>query len=80
MLHHGDGRPVGVPVRKAPLELSGVILAQQINPPPLMQKTPIEEAEHFLSNYRGLLQIWGAVQFERVEVGPICLLTMSCSY
>ena len=54
MLQHGDGRPVGVPVRKALLELSGVILAQQINP--LMQKTPIEEAEHSLSNYRGSLQ------------------------
>ena len=53
MLQHGDGRAVGVPVRKALLELGGVILAQQINP--LMQKTPIGEAEHSLSNYRGSL-------------------------
>ena len=62
MLQHGDGRAVGVPVRKALLELGGVILAQQINP--LTQKTPIEGAEHCLSNYRGSLQFWGAVQFE----------------
>lgn len=53
MLQHGDGRAVGVPVRKALLELGGVILAQQINP--LTQKTPIEGAEHCLSNYRGSL-------------------------
>ena len=59
MLQHGDGRAVGVPVRKALLELGGVILAQQINP--LTQKTPIEGAEHCLSNYRGSLQFWGAV-------------------
>lgn len=63
MLQHGDGRPVGVPVRKALLEPSGVILAQQINP--LMQKTPIEEAEHSLSNYRGSLQKWETVHFLR---------------
>lgn len=37
MLRHGDGRAIGVPVRKALLELGGVILAQQINP--LTQKT-----------------------------------------
>ena len=55
MLQHGDGRAIGVPVRKALLKLSGVILAQQINP--LTQKTPIGEAEHCLSNYRGSLQI-----------------------
>ena len=54
VLQRGDGRAIGVPVRKAPLELSGVILAQQINP--LTQKTPIGEAEHCLSNYRGSLQ------------------------
>lgn len=54
---HGDGRAVGVPVRKALLELGGVILAQQINP--LTQKTPIEGAEHCLSNYRGSLQTMG---------------------
>ena len=35
----------------------------QINP--ITQKAPIEEAEHFLSNYRGSLQIWGAVQSEK---------------
>ena len=58
MLQHGDGRAVGVPVRKALLELGGVILAQQINP--LTQKTPIEGAEHCLSNYRGSLQRRGA--------------------
>lgn len=54
VLQRGDGRAIGVPVRKAPLELSGVILAQQINP--LTQKTPIGEAEHCLSNYKGSLQ------------------------
>ena len=43
----------------AELELGGVILAQQINP--LTQKTPIEGAEHCLSNYRGSLQKWEAV-------------------
>ena len=59
MLQHGDGRAVGVPARKALLELGGVILAQQINP--LTQKTPIEGAEHCLSNYRGSLQKWEAV-------------------
>ena len=53
MLQHGDGRAIGVSVRKALLELGGVILAQQINP--LTQKTPIGEAEHCLSNYRGSL-------------------------
>ena len=58
-LQHGDGRPVGAPVREAPPELGGVILAQQISP--LAQKTPIGEAEHCLSNYRGSLQFWGAV-------------------
>ena len=62
MLQHGDGRAIGVSVRKALLELGGVILAQQINP--LTQKTPIGEAEHCLSNYRGPLQFWGAVHFE----------------
>lgn len=62
MLQHGDGRAVGVPVRKALLELGGVILAQHINP--LTQKTPIEGAEHCLSNYRGSLQNWGAVHIE----------------
>ena len=60
MLQHGDGRAIGVSVRKALFELGGVILAQQINP--LAQKTPIGEAEHCLSNYRGSLQFWGAVQ------------------
>ena len=59
MLQHGYGRAIGVPVRKALLELGGVIPAQQINP--LTQKTPIEGAEHCLSNYRGSLQKWGAV-------------------
>ena len=54
MLQHGDGRAIGVPVRKALLKLSGVILAQQVNP--LTQKAPIGEAEHCLSNYRGSLQ------------------------
>ena len=54
MLQHGDGRAVSVPVRKALFELGRVILAQQINP--LTQKTPIGEAEHCLSNYRGSLQ------------------------
>ena len=54
VLHHGDGRAVVVPVCKAPLELGGVIPAQQINP--LTQKAPIGETEHCLSNYRGLLQ------------------------
>ena len=62
MLQHGDGRAIGVSARKALFELSGVILAQQINP--LTQKTPIGEAEHCLSNYRGSLQFWGAVHFE----------------
>ena len=57
MLQNGDGRAIGVPVRKALLKLSGVILAQQINP--LTQKTPIGEAEHCLSNYRGSPQFWG---------------------
>ncbi len=33
VLQHGDGRAVGVSVRKALLELGGIILAQQINPP-----------------------------------------------
>ena len=59
MLQHGDGRAIGVSVRKALFELGGVILAQRINP--LTQKTPIGEAEHCLSNYRGSLQFWGAV-------------------
>ena len=49
-----DGRAIGVSVRKALFELGRVILAQQINP--LTQKTPKEEAEHCLSNYRGSLQ------------------------
>ena len=31
---------------------------------PFPQKTPIGEAEHYLSNYRGLLQFWGAVHFK----------------
>lgn len=62
MLQHGDGRAIGVSARKALFELGGVILAQQINP--LTQKTPIGEAEHCLSNYRGSLQFWGAVHFE----------------
>lgn len=70
MLQHGDGRAVGVPVRKALLELGGVILAQQINP--LTQKTPIGEAEHCLSNYRGSLQFQDAVQN---LPGPSCFLT-----
>ena len=55
----GDGRAIGVPVRKALLELGGVILAQQINP--LTQKTPIGEAEHCLSNYRGSLHFLDAL-------------------
>ena len=33
VLQHGDGRAVGVPVRKALFELGRVILAQQIKPP-----------------------------------------------
>ena len=48
--HHGRQGldcAVGVAVRKALLELGGVILAQQINL--LTQKTPIGEAEHCLS-------------------------------
>lgn len=56
-----DGRAIGVSVRKALFELGRVILAQQINP--LTQKTPIGEAEHCLSNYRGSLQKWEAVQY-----------------
>lgn len=56
-----DGRTIGVFVRKALFELSRVILAQQINL--LTQKTPKEEAEHCLSNYRGSLQKWEAVQY-----------------
>lgn len=56
-----DGRAIGVSVRKALFELGRVILAQQINP--LTQKTPKEEAEHCLSNYRGSLQKWEAVQY-----------------
>ena len=56
MLQHGDGRAIGVSARKALFELGGVILAQQINP--LTQKTPIGEAEHCLSNYRGSLQFF----------------------
>lgn len=55
MLRHGDGRAIGVSVRKALLELGRVILAQQINP--LTQKTPKEGAEHCLSNYRGSLHL-----------------------
>ena len=65
MLQHGDGRAVGVPVRKALLELGGVILAQQINP--LTQKTPIEGAEHCLSNYRGSLQNGRQFNFGRLR-------------
>ena len=56
-----DGRAIGVSVRKALFELGKVILAQQINL--LTQKTPKEEAEHCLSNYRGSLQKWEAVQY-----------------
>lgn len=56
-----DGRTIGVFARKALFELGRVILAQQINP--LTQKTPIGEAEHCLSNYRGSLQKWEAVQY-----------------
>ena len=33
VLQHGDGRAIGVSVRKALFELGGIILAQQINPP-----------------------------------------------
>ncbi|MEF2652051.1 hypothetical protein [Slackia piriformis] len=62
VLQHGDGRAVGVSVRKALLELGGVIPARQTNPP-LTQKAPIGEAEHCLSNYRGSLRIEG-VQFK----------------
>lgn len=55
MLQHGDGRAIGVPVRKAPLKPGRAILAQQINP--LTQKTPKEGAEQCLSNYRGSLYL-----------------------
>ena len=77
MLQHGDGRAIGVPVRKALLKLSGVILAQQINP--LTQKTPIGEAEHCLSNYRGSLQIWGAVHFSE-EPAPSFYLSATSAH
>ena len=60
-LGYRHARPVDR-VRKALFELGRVILAQQINP--LTQKTPTGEAEHCLSNYRGSLQFWGAVQCE----------------
>lgn len=43
----------GASVRNAPLELGGLILAQQINP--LTQKTPIGEAGRCLSSYRSSL-------------------------
>ena len=72
MLQNGDGRAIGVPVRKALLKLSGVILAQQINP--LTQKTPIGEAEHCLSNYRGSLQNWEAVQ----SYWGLCVSSVRC--
>lgn len=61
VLQHGDGRAVGVSVRKALLELGGIIPARQINP--LTQKAPIGEAEHCLSNYGGSLHIWGLVHW-----------------
>jgi predicted dinucleotide-binding enzyme len=50
---HGDDRAAGASVRNAPLELGGLILAQQINP--LTQKTPIGEAGRCLSSYRSSL-------------------------
>ena len=64
MLQHGDGRAIGISVCKALFELGGVILAQQINP--LTQRTPIGEAEHGLSNYRGSLHFWGLVHLSGV--------------
>ena len=52
VLQHGDGRAVGVSVRKALLELGGIIPARA-NQPPLTQKAPIGEARALS------VQLWG---------------------
>lgn len=60
---HDDDRAAGASVRNAPLELGGLILAQQISP--LTQKTPIGETGRCLSSYRGSLQFGGAAQMRQ---------------